>query len=177
MKTQTKVELLLAFLSGASSFGYNAEYLPPIFLLVAAVTATLIWMVPKSLNQYYLPHLFYYCPTREQGEHTESERCELCKKGVGNRIAIINTDSIDVYCPCCHQRFQGEPNTNFSHVWWLKKQKIKKFFFKIMDILHIVKLGGGSDIMYVTVNFETGENTPTYYKRKWGIFSKHTAWI
>lgn len=115
-------------------------------------------------------------------KYISDKRCKACKWGVNLRVSWIiiaedGTRSSCSYCPHCNKEYHEEPNTNFTHKLYKAAKWISKIFWIILDKLHLVRstTSGryemfGDEQRYVEswqMNFETGETSKKFKKRKW----------
>jgi hypothetical protein len=145
--------------------------------------------IAKSILPFWKTHTLrwlYYrrIPSWEMGKpgtdkYTSPSRCSSCKKGVNMRLMFMDFTKNESYsiCPHCSERYIEEPNTNLSHKIYLSLKWVSKFFWTILDRLHLVRsshserydmFGDESRyVKYFSFNYDTGDHSVTLKKRKW----------
>jgi len=115
------------------------------------------------------------------------DRCDKCKKGFNMALTFFDRDEPYILCPNCMNECKKEPNENFSYKLYKFYKLISKIFWKLLEIIHLVRSDFhgrydmfGDESRYVK-NYEIDTNLMTtkynLKKRKWWeyiLIEKHT---
>lgn len=106
---------------------------------------TLLIEQRKKPKKYQLRWLFYRGKKNfvlGKNDHTSSQTCDKCRKGVSNYLSIFDFGGSKVsisFCPHCGKEMKPVPNTNFNHKLWKIYKKLEDAVFNTLDFLHIMR--------------------------------------
>ena len=138
-------------------------------------THTLRWLYYRKTPNFSLGKI-------STDKYKSSKRCANCKNGVNTRMVFMmmqedGTQKYSSYCPHCSKEYVEEENTNINHKLYKIGKKISKYFWMLLDKLHLVRSSissrydmFGDEYRYVRgweMNMKTGKTTFSLKKRKW----------
>lgn len=97
---------------------------------------TVLLQIKPFWKRYRLRYLFYV--RKPNGvfitEEASPKRCIVCKRGSSTRIYWAGKQ----LC-LCGEELREEPNTNWSHRRYVLKSRAKKWFFYVLEQIHLVR--------------------------------------
>lgn len=100
-------------------------------------THTLRWLFYRKTKNWILPN-------PKHDKYSANDRCSNCKLGVNARMGFLffqedGTSKYQSFCPHCGKEYSPEPNINISHKLYKLAKIICKFFWFILDKIHLIR--------------------------------------